>query len=330
MARTEGADGTYNDYGIALATKLQMQLRQPSTDVTSLLCNEDFKGDFFRIGDTVKIVKPKVDSITVLDGEKTSDRPTVNQLDFDAGTMKIDRRMAYAFQVEDIQEAEGSWEYVSAASDIAAQNMRVTHNIRTLDLILTDTDIIAKSTALGLGTKAAPLELTPETIYSEAALKSFLALRTNGAIGADGKYTYGSNPEQPKRTAATMFVPQEGMQLLLTSPFVTDRPTVAADEAIRTGGYKEILGLGIEFEPALSKASEEHCENLNDAGAGVFAIVIGTADTVTRAGKVFKPETMRDKDKFADNYYGLEIYGEKVVSPKSCVVIWAKIAAAGV
>ena len=328
MARTTGTDGTYNDYGIALASKMQMQLRQPQSDVTSLLCNEDFEGDFFRVGDTVKITKPDVSTINISDGAKNCDRPELDELDFDSDTMKIDRAMKYGFQVCDITEAEGRWNYVSASLDIAAQKMRQTHNLRTIDIILKDTTIAATSTALGLGSKAAPIELTPETVYSKAALGAFLQLRTKGAIGADGKYTYGSNPEQPKRTAATMFVPQEGMQLLLTSPFVTDRATVAADEAIRTGGYKEILGLGIEFEPALSKKSGEHAPELDTAAEGAFAIVVGTADTVTRASKVLKPDTFRDHEKYADDYYGLEIYGEKVVSPDSCVVIWAKLSAA--
>lgn len=327
MARQVGTDGTYNDYGIALATKLQMQLKQPMSDVTSLLCNEDFQGDFFRIGDTVKITKPSVDTINITDGAKSCDRPELDELDFTADTMAVDRTMKYGFKVCDIQEAEGRWEYVSAATDIAAQKMRVKHNLRTMDLILADATIKANSTKLGLGTPEAPLELTPETVYSEAALKAFLALRANGAIGADGKYTYGSNPEQPKRTAATMFLPQEGMQLLLTSPYVTDRPTSSADEAIRTGGYKEILGLAIEFEPALSRTSKDHVSAFDSVvDEDVFPIVVGTADTVTRASKVLRPDTFRNVDEYADNYYGLEIYGEKVVSPDSCVVIWAKIA----
>lgn len=313
-----------DDYGIALATKLQMQLRQPMTDITSLLCNEDYEGDFFKIGDTVKIVKPDVSSIVIVDGEKNCNRPELNELDFSSQTMQIDRSMKYGFQVCDIQETEGTWNYVSAASDIAAQNMRITHNLRTASLIASDANVQARSAALGLGSPANPIELTADTIYSKALVPAFLALREKGAIGADGKYSYGSNPEQPKRTNATIFAPAAAFGLLLNSKELVERPTVAADEAIRTGGFKEILGMGLEFEPSLDPKAAQHITVVGLA-EGAFVMLIGTADTVTRANKVLKPDQFRDHNKYADNYYGLEIYGEKVVSSDSVVAVFAKL-----
>lgn len=120
---------------------------------------------------------------------------------------------------------------------------------------------------------------------------------------------------------------------MLTSKWVTDRPTADADDVLRTAGYKEVLGMSIEFEPALSTTADEHVRVYNAAGTaledmpdGVFAIVIGTNNAVTRAGKVLEPEVMRDTEKYADNYYGLEIFGEKVASPNSVVVAFCKMA----
>ena len=328
MPRKIGKDGTYADYGIALASKMQLVLRQPQADVTTFLTNEDFQGDFFDIGDTVKIVKPDPNSVTVTVGDKNIDRPVLQELDFEAGVLKIDKSMKYAFQIGDIQDAEGRWNYESGAHDLAAQNMRIKHNINTLQMIVNNKNV------LKLGTTSAPIEVTPETLYTKVLVPSYVKLRANGAISADGTYSFGSNSEVQHRTRAAIFMPQEGTQLMLTSKWVTNRPTADADDVLRTAGYKEVLGMSIEFEPALSTTADDHVQILNadghtleDMPQGVFAIVIGTNNAVTRAGKVLEPEVMRDPDKFADNYYGLEIFGEKVASPNSVVVAFCKMAA---
>lgn len=235
--------------------------------------------------------------------------------------------MKYGFQICDIQDAEGRWNYESGAHDLAAQNMRIQHNLQTLQMIVNNKNV------LKLGTPAAPIDVTPDTLYTNVLVPSYVKLRANGAISADGSYSFGSNSEVQHRTRAAIFMPQEGTQLMLTSKWVTDRPTPAADDVLRTAGYKEVLGMSIEFEPALSTTAEEHVQvakadgsGFEDMPEGVFAIVIGTNNTVTRAGKVLEPEVMRDVDKYADNYYGLEIFGEKVASPNSVVVAFCKMA----
>lgn len=317
--RKIGKDGTYADYGIALATKMDIVLKQPQADVTTYLTNQDFQGDFFDIGDTVKIVRPDPNSVSVVVGEKNCDRPELQELDFEAGLLRIDKSMKYGFQICDIQDAEGRWNYESGAHDLAAQSMRIKHNIGTLDLIVNNKNV------LRLGTPEAPIEVDPDTLYTKVLVPSYVALRANGAISADGSYSFGSNSEVQHRTRAAIFMPQEGTQLMLTSKWVTDRPTPSADDTLRTAGYKEVLGMSIEFEPALSQTAQEHV-TVAGLAEGAFAVVIGTNNAVTRASKVLEPEVMRDKDKFADNYYGLEIFGEKVASPNSVVVAFCKMA----
>lgn len=329
MVRKIGKDGTYADYGIALASKMQLVLRQPQADVTTFLTNEDFQGDFFDIGDTVKIVRPDPNSVSVTVGDKNCDRPQLQELDFDAGVLKIDKSMKYGFQICDIQDAEGRWNYESGAHDLAAQNMRIKHNIQTLQMIVNNKNVLR----LGAPTADGAIAVTPDTLYTNVLVPSYVKLRANGAISADGTYSFGSNSEVQHRTRAAIFMPQEGTQLMLTSKWVTDRPTADADDVLRTAGYKEVLGMSIEFEPALSTTADEHVRVYNAAGTaledmpdGVFAIVIGTNNAVTRAGKVLEPEVMRDTEKYADNYYGLEIFGEKVASPNSVVVAFCKMA----
>lgn len=311
-------DGTRNEYGIALANKMQLILRQPTSDMTTFLTNEDYQGDFFNIGDVVKIAKPDPNSVNVVVGAKDCDRPELRELNFESTVMVIDKSMKYAFQICDIIEAEGRWNYESGALDLAAQNMRIKHNLETANLVV-NSDKIPR-----IGTPANPIPVNGDTFYSKVLVGAYASLRAKGAITADGRYTFGSNPEEQKRTRAAIFMPEEGLGLTLTSKWVTNRPTADADDVLRTAGYKEVLGMSIEFEPSLSQKAADHItvENLAE---GAFAVVIGTNNTVTRAGKVLKPDVMRDVNKYADNYYGLEIYGEKIASPNSCVVAFCTL-----
>ena len=59
------ADGVGNSYGVQLATKLQMLLDQPTSDLALKLVNKDYAGEFFKIGDTVQICKVDPKSVNV-------------------------------------------------------------------------------------------------------------------------------------------------------------------------------------------------------------------------------------------------------------------------
>ena len=108
-------DGQNNSYEVALAQKLQLQLTQPMSDIQTKLTNRDFEGDFFKIGDTVSIVKPDVTSIKVSVGDVTDARMALGQdIDFEEKmTLKIDKSSRYGFFVSDVNKAEGKWNYES-------------------------------------------------------------------------------------------------------------------------------------------------------------------------------------------------------------------------
>ena len=54
---------------VAYAAKMAAVLTQPMGDMTTKLVNEDFAGDFFKIGDSVSITKPDVNSVKFEFGE---------------------------------------------------------------------------------------------------------------------------------------------------------------------------------------------------------------------------------------------------------------------
>ena len=313
-----------DSYGVQLATKLEMQLRQPRSDLSTKLVNNDYEGEFFRIGDTVQIVKPDMDSVTVTDGAKSKARPSATELDFSNRTLQIDRSMAYAFFISDINVAENSkWNYESLGLDQVAQKMRTTHNLRLANLIANDTTITR------IGTPAAPIVCADgDEFFKKVLTKCYATLYNQGAIDGNAHYTYGSNPTEQHRTRASLFMPMDGYVELLTSKYFTDRSTEKADEKVETADIGRVLGMEIGIEPALSSdAAIEEKITVASLASGAFVVIAGTANCVTRASKVLKPEVLRDQEDFQDNYYGLEIYGEKVFQPKTAVVAFVKIGA---
>lgn len=358
-----------NSFEVALATKMQLILDQPMSDASTGLVNHDFEGDFFKVGNTVSVVKPDIDSVVVqvdgniarnsgrinestnpygdtftLDSNSLSNnsvddpanytlgvndaRLQVRDLTFTKQTLTIDKTMKYAFAVSDITEVEGKWNYESGGLDIAAQRMRKMHNIETLNLILNDTGVASAQSGLGLGTAASPITVTSaDQLYEDVILEMYAALYDRGAITADGQYTFGSNPQEGKQTFAQIYFPTKLYTMLLKSKYFTDRSTVAADEKVKTGSIKTITNLDVNIEPALKNSTTASINNVTVTGAdaNTFCIVAGTANAVTRAGKVLPPDKIRSYTRFADEYHGMEIYGEKVFEPKSCICAFVKL-----
>lgn len=309
-----------NSLNDVLATKMQLILDQPMADLSGYLVNNDFEGDFFKVGATVNITKPDPSSVKVEVGEAKDDaRLRGGDLEFKKSTLTIDKRAVYSFIVSDITNAEGKWNYESGGLDLAAQELRKAHNLEIANLIANDANIKR------IGFPTDPIVVADgDDLYKKVIVKMYTALYNSGAITASGQVTFGSNPQEKKATRAGIIMPQEGYSELLTSKYFTDRSTVAADNKVETADIQRILGMDVAIEPSLSQTAKRKIE-VESLTTDTFVIIAGTRNCVTKAGKVLRPEQMRNKDRFATNYEGLEIYGMKVFSPQSAVVAFVKI-----
>lgn len=343
-------------YETQRAAKLQLILDQPMSDMMTGLVNRDFEGDFFKVGDTVSIIKPDVKSAkiaqgslldasatgtagyfagTVTSGELAAtadDRLDASDLKFSKSFMQIDKYMKYAFLVSDITKTEGGYNYESGGIDMVGHNIRKAHNLEIAELCLNDTTLKANATTDGMGA-AAPISVANvDALYEEVILPMWARLYDAGAITKDGQVTFGSNPQQGKQTYGKIYVPTKLYTQLLKSKYLTDRSTVDADTKVETGKVKTLLGLEVEVEPALitrtaAVANDYNNVTVADAAAGTFAIVMGTRNAVTHAGKVLPPESFRSHSKFGTEYHGLEIYGQELISPESCAIAFCKLTA---
>ncbi len=311
---------TNNSYEVALAQKLQLQLTQPMSDIQTKLTNKDFEGDFFKIGDTVSIVKPDAASIKVEVGNLTDARMTLEQdINFEEKmTLKIDKSSRYGFFVSDVNKAEGKWNYESLGLAVAGHKIRRKKNVELCDLVVND------ETIHRIGTPAAPIECASvDDLYAKVLLPMYLHLYNTGAIAADGSIPMGSNPVEGKATTAGVFMPTDGIAMLLQSKYLTDRSTTQADQKVETANVGKVLGMDVAIEPALSQSS---AEKITVAGlaAGAFVVVAGTSNTVTEASKVLPPEKFRSHTRFGDEFHGLEIYGRKLVEKDAAIVAFVK------
>ena len=330
---------------VALATKMQLVLDQPMSDISTKLVNKDFEGDFFKIGDTVSIVKPVPESIAVeigqlnggvlaqtsgvvdKEGKAGDKRLTVTEATFTKTTLQIDKYAKYAFILSDITKAEGKWNYESGNLDLAAQQMRKMHNILTAQAIVTEKAISDQQDAegLALGKPATPIQLkNADELYEKILIPMHSALYDRGCITADGQITYGSNPQEGKATSGAIFMPAKAYNLFLTSKYFTDRSTTAADDKVATGNVAKVLGLEVNVEPALDPKAKRHVTVQNIA-EGTLIIVAGTSNCVTRANKVLTPDSFRSHERFGTEFHGLEIFGEKVFTPEAAVVAYVKL-----
>ena len=315
-------DGQNNSYEVALAQKLQLQLTQPMSDIQTKLTNRDFEGDFFKIGDTVSIVKPDVSSINVSVGDVTDARMELgHDINFEEKmTLKIDKSSRYGFFVSDVNKAEGKWNYESLGLAIAGHKIRREKNVKLCNLIVNDATI----TRIGGGTPAAPIDCkSVDDLYSKVLLPMYLHLYNTGAIAADGSIPMGSNPVEGKASTAGVFMPTQGIAMLLQSKYLTDRSTTMADQKVETANVGKVLGMDVAIEPALSQDSKEKI-TVAGLAAGAFVVIAGTSNTVTEASKVLPPERFRSHDRFGDEFHGLEIYGRKVVEKDAACVAFVK------
>lgn len=352
-------------FGKALATKMQLIMEQPESDISTGLVNRNFEGEFFKIGNTVTIVRPDPDSVVVevgkpitpdneratftLDVQGLSNnavddpanaasgvndaRLKVRDLTFDNNELVIDKTAKYAFAISDITRAEGKWDYESGGHALAARKLRKAHNIETMNMLCAggEGSVVAAQTADGydaiFGTAGAPIQIAnADDLYEKVILEMYARLYNKGAITQDGQIDFGSNPTETKQTYGQIYMPTKLYTMLLKSKYFTDRATVAADEKVMSGKVKTILGLDVNVEPALV-SNPASINNITVSGAenGTLVILAGTASTVTRAGKVLPPEKKRSSTRFADEFHGLEIYGEKIVQPDACCVAFIKL-----
>lgn len=328
---------------LMLTDKLAIALGEKLADVQDQLVNNDYEKKFFEWGDTVKIVAIDPNSVKIeARNFKSSVRPMLGDIEFSMTTMTINKSLAYGFKIDDLTKIEELWNRESAYTDIAARKMRETHNLLTLDLILSNADIpvLGKTTPINIFANESTDPASPANELFKIVNSIRMQLERTGATDRDGAYSFGSNGQAELRTSAGLFIGPELKLELLNKQYL--RVDDVTEGVIKEGKYEKFGGFILNQANELSTTSEKCCPALKalrdqlrtastiGASDELVAIVAGTKNLVTRASRVLPIEKIRSEVERATKYDCMEIYGEMVAVPQAGVVVICKLPAAKV
>jgi hypothetical protein len=248
------------------------------------LCNRDYEGEIRNGGDTVKITA--IGPVTVGSYTKNSTTNLTVQTLSDAQTqLVIDQQKYFAFQIDDVDQAQQTPKVMSEAMRKAAQAM-----------------------ALNVDTYVAAL-------YSQAGQSTYQSITV-----ASTDYAVMTMFGRCNQMLSEADVPNQGRWMLI-SPFVEAQMvkqgvylTQGQNPGLFTNGYLgRFMGFDVYVSNNLATGST------HAVSGPVHECMAGTRDAITLAYQVNKVEAYRPEGAFSDAVKGLLLYGAKVIQPKALV-----------
>lgn len=241
--------------------------------------NRNYEGEIKNQGDTVKIITPAAVSIsTVSDSAITYSELAPTECD-----LVIDQKKFFAFKVGDIAQAQANQSIMDAHLQSAKNAIE---EVQDAYLLAQHTNVDAGNV---VGTEAAPIALSTDTIYSNF-VQLALKLKNANALNNNQKPWVVINPVIES-------------YLLRSSEFISAYNV--ADSTLREGSIGRIAGMDVLVSTNLTATSNH------------YYILAGTNDAITFASQLSKIETLRDKDSFSDLVRGLYLYGALTTQPKA-------------
>lgn len=239
--------------------------------------NRDYEGTIRNAGDTVHITTPSAISVNPYSGSVSYEVPASTQQ-----ALLIDQKRYWAFQLEDVDQAQANVSTMQAYMSEAAF------------ALADDVDKHLASQYASAGTT----ESTAQKINMTSSPVSMYALAVKAGQNLDEKNV-------PRGGRWMVVSPAGYAAMLRDAAFV--HATAVADQLIRTGEVGSISGFTVYVS-----------NNLVDSSAGARTSVwfmYGSTAAITVADQLVKTEAMRLEDAFADGVRGLLLYGAKVVRP---------------
>lgn len=294
------------------------------------IVNTNWEGELKNQGDTVRIRTAPTLSISdyTIGGTLNYEVPTPEYID-----MTVDKGKSFAFQVNDVLEAQADVELMSMFMDDASKQLKISIADEVyFNMFIgaanaaSETKMAAaanygatagaKSAALNLGTDASPIDTTT------AANLLNLILRMGAVLDEQNV------PESGRWLLMTPFDRQILMQSNLAQAYFTgDQSSI-----VRTGKIGMIDRFNVYVSNMLPRGAQDKAwvsgQTATASGATYLAsydgarrmLVAGTKDAISFASTVSKTETLRNQTDFGDLVRGLQIYGRKVVKPEALTI----------
>jgi len=257
-----------------------LQAKFYKQSVLPAISNTDYEGEISGAGDKVTI--RTVPAVTIGDyaGSITTQELTTAKVE-----LLIDKAKYYSFEVQDILKAQSNIDLLEAASNDAAEGMRVAVESDVL------TGVVTGATTIGAQT----------TITAANVLTSILSMSTS---------------------LDNLNVPEEGRFIVVSPEFVSLLKQSELRQAYLTGDDTSPLRNG---KVGMVDRFTVYQSNMlytpgSGADSGYTHIVAGHPKAISFASQFTNTETIRMESKFGDAVRGLQVYCSKVVVPDALVI----------
>jgi hypothetical protein len=294
------------------------------------IVNTDYEGEIKNQGDTVRI--RSVPTLTINDytvGTNLAYEVPANSYQ----DMVIDKGKYFAFQCNDVIEAQADLDLMNMYTEDAAKQMK----IAIADDVYFNTFIGAanaatetklahaknygatagvKSGALALGTDATPIDVSTAGNLLNLILKMSAALDEQN-VPESGRWLlmspYDRQILMQSNLAQAYFTGDQSSIVRTGKIGMIDRFTVYVSNMLPRGAQDKawVSGMTDPTTGATYSASYDGARRM---------IVGGTKDAISFATQYTKTETLRNPSDFGDVVRSLQVYGRKTVKPESLVI----------
>lgn len=258
--------------------------------VVEEITNTDYAGEIANEGDTVKIIKEPLITVTDYRRGKQGESQALND---EVLTLTVDQAKMWQFAVEDIEKAHSHINWAAGAESSAAYALKNDYDQNIL-----------------------------QYMYDNST--------TNAGVGVDGTEVtigYGaSNNFSPMDYVARFArlldendIPEEGRYFVAPPAFyekLVGEDGKLIDVSV-TGDPESALRMKKVGSRPLHGFMMFKSNNLPTDTSGDPIFLAGHRTAVATANSILKSESFRSQDTFADVYRGLHVYGRKVLYPEA-------------
>ena len=273
--------------------------------VAEAITNTDYAGEISAYGDSVKIIKEPV--ISVSDYTRGSDTSQTMLTDQEL-TLVVDSAKAFKFIVDDIETNMSHVNFKEVASSSAAYALKDSY----------DAAIIANMFS-GLSSSSPDHIIGSDSGTADATMTH--ATNSVDLLGSDGT---GVDPLDLMARMARLLddqnVPEEGRWFLAGPDFYeqlgkSGSKLLSVDFNAGQGSIRN----GLVSSGKLRGFDMYKSNNIADTSSASGKVLAGHMSSTATANTILSTEVIRDPSSFGDIVRGLHVYGSKVLRPEALV-----------
>jgi len=312
--------------------KVLKQFRKKA--VAEDIVNNNYMGEIANFGDTVKILRePEINVTAYARGSQV----TPQDLEDSDFTLVIDRANAFAFKLDDIEDAHAHVDWISMAKDRAAYRLADNYDADILGYMSGYEKVsgVWQARTTAVGTKAQLTADSDELLAAHKLDRSDFGGGDDNSIVMGTSGTYDATPlevlNRMNRILDQKNADPDGRWIVVDPVFaevLMDENSkfmnhdYQGSEALTNG--RLVAGKVRGFKVYMSNNLPTFGTGPGTATAGgsttnYGVIVAGHDSAVSSASQITKTEKFRDTQSFADIVRGLHLYGRKIIRPEALV-----------